>query len=206
MPDSLKTDPLSMADVKTVWPEFDHVLGPMGPVDDEGRVYVTVCEKAVWPVDLQALWRGFVIRFAAAVAASSDGNVIVWRRLPTLERFKRGRGIRARFVVRRSNPEQIVSYTREEISELPDRTDWARVDALTDEDIEAAVRDDPDAAPLDIDWSKARIVHPVRKTAISLRVDDDVLAYFKEKGRGYQTRINAVLRSYMETHREPEGP
>lgn len=101
--------------------------------------------------------------------------------------------------------ETIVSYTREEIRTLPDQTDWARVDALTDEDIAKAVRDDPDAAPLDIDWSKARIVHPVRKTAISLRIDDDVLTYFKEKGRGYQTRINAVLRAYMDAAKTEAG-
>lgn len=102
--------------------------------------------------------------------------------------------------------ETIVSYTAEEVRRLgPGETDWARVDALTDEDIEAAVRDDPDAAPLDIDWSKARIVHPVRKTAISLRLDDDVLAYFKDKGRGYQTRINAVLRAYMDAAKAEAG-
>ena len=44
-------------------------------------------------------------------------------------------------------------------------TDWARVDALTDEEIEAAVRDDPDAAPLDLDWSRAEVVIPPRKPA-----------------------------------------
>jgi uncharacterized protein (DUF4415 family) len=77
------------------------------------------------------------------------------------------------------------------------KTDWAQVDALTDKEIEAAVRGDPDAVPLDIDWSKADLVVASKKKAISIRVDEDVLDYFKREGAGYQRRINAVLRSYM---------
>ena len=62
------------------------------------------------------------------------------------------------------------------------KTDWARFDALTDEDIAKAVANDPDAAPIDIDWSDAVLVVPVRKKAISIRVDEDVLDYFKSSG------------------------
>lgn len=78
------------------------------------------------------------------------------------------------------------------------KTDWAAVDALTDKDIEVAVRNDPDAVPLDIDWSKAVLVIPSKKKAISIRVDDDVLNFYKKQGAGYQRRMNAVLRSYMD--------
>src|SRR6266550_3145065 len=78
------------------------------------------------------------------------------------------------------------------------KTDWARVDALTDEDIARAVANDPDAVPIDIDWSDAVLVVPPKKKAISIRVDEDVLDYFKRQGEGYQRRINAVLRSYMQ--------
>jgi len=46
-------------------------------------------------------------------------------------------------------------------------------------------------------WSDAVVVEPVAKRAISLRVDEDVLAWFKASGPRYQSRINAVLRSYM---------
>ena len=84
------------------------------------------------------------------------------------------------------------------------KTDWARVDALTDEDIEKAVADDPDAAPLDIDWSDAVLVVPARKKAISIRVDEDVLDFFKKEGDGYQRRINAVLRSNMQQKAKPK--
>jgi len=77
------------------------------------------------------------------------------------------------------------------------KTDLARLDALTDEDIDAAIADDPDWADFkDVDWSQATLVLP-KKTAISIRLDDDVLDYFKTAGPGYQRRINAVLRSYM---------
>ena len=78
------------------------------------------------------------------------------------------------------------------------KTDWARVDALTDKEIEEAARNDPDAVPLDVDWSKAVLVIPPKKKAISIRVDQDVLSYFRRQGAGYQRRINAVLRSYVQ--------
>ena len=84
------------------------------------------------------------------------------------------------------------------------KTDWAAVDALTDEEIEAAVRNDPDAVPLDFDWSEAVLVLPAKKKAISIRVDEDVLDYFKKKGAGYQRRMNAVLRSYMQQKGKPK--
>ena len=63
---------------------------------------------------------------------------------------------------------------------------------------------DPDAAPIDIDWSDAVLVIPARKKAISIRVDEDVLDYFKREGDGYQRRINAVLRSYMQQKAKPK--
>jgi uncharacterized protein (DUF4415 family) len=78
------------------------------------------------------------------------------------------------------------------------------VDALTDEEIEAAVRNDSDAVPLDVDWSDAVLVIPPKKKAISIRVDEDVLDYFKTEGSGYQRRMNAVLRSYMQQKRKPK--
>jgi uncharacterized protein (DUF4415 family) len=69
---------------------------------------------------------------------------------------------------------------------------------LTDEDIAEAVANDPDAVPIDIDWSDAVLVMPPKKKAISIRLDEDVLDFFKREGEGYQRRMNAVLRSYMQ--------
>jgi len=85
------------------------------------------------------------------------------------------------------------------------RTDWARVDALTDEEIEAAIRDDPDAAPeLDNEWFRtATLVMPKPKEQISIRLDADILEHFRKYPR-YQTRINAILRAAME-HEKKAG-
>lgn len=82
-------------------------------------------------------------------------------------------------------------------------TDWARLDAMTDAEIEASIASDPDWQEFkDIDWSKAVLVIPPKKKAISIRVDEDVLDYFKKQGAGYQRRMNAVLRSYMQQKRK----
>lgn len=86
------------------------------------------------------------------------------------------------------------------------KTDWTAVDALTDAQIAEAVANDPDAVPIDLDWSDAILVIPPKKTAISIRVDDDVLDFFKKQGAGYQRRMNAVLRSYMDQTIRPKKP
>ena len=80
----------------------------------------------------------------------------------------------------------------------PGRTDWQALEALTDEDIERAIAEDPDAAPiLDADWFRnAELVIPAAKIPTSMRVDGDVMDWFKAQGRGWQTRMNAVLRAY----------
>ena len=84
-----------------------------------------------------------------------------------------------------------------------DKTDWARVRAMTDEEIEAAARSDPDAQLTDAEfWKGAKLVMPDRKQPVTLRLDKDVLEWFKAQGRRYQSRMNAVLRSYMQAHRK----
>ena len=92
----------------------------------------------------------------------------------------------------------IVRYS---LNNLPkdSQTDWERVKNMTEAEIEAAAASDVDAQPTDSAfWANAEVVMPQRKRAISLRVDSDVLEWFKSHGRGYQTRMNAVLRAYME--------
>jgi len=81
------------------------------------------------------------------------------------------------------------------------QTDWARLDALRDEDIDLS--DTPEITPEM--FAKAivrRGLKPVPpKAQVTLRLDRDVLEWFKEQGRGYQTHINALLRAYMEAHK-----
>lgn len=94
--------------------------------------------------------------------------------------------------------------TRRSLASPRKRTaDWSRADHQTDADIDAAVRSDPDAAPLaDEAWFEtARIVEPPAKQAISIRLDSDVLEWFRTNSDRYQSKINAVLRAYMEHER-----
>lgn len=81
------------------------------------------------------------------------------------------------------------------------RTDWKRVDALRDEDIDLS--DSPEITPEMFARAVARRgLKPVpRKQQVTLRIDADVLDWFRRKGRGYQATINALLRAYMEAHR-----
>ena len=100
----------------------------------------------------------------------------------------------------------IVSYSAEELKAMVERgedeTDWARVDAMTEEELEAAIASDPDWADIPPDWYKhATPYYPrAHKRQITLRIDPDILDWFKRQGRGYQTRINAALRAFVEAH------
>mgnify|MGYP002399934677 CR=1 FL=1 len=83
------------------------------------------------------------------------------------------------------------------------KSDLDKLRKLTDAEIDASIANDPDWEEFkDIDWSKAVLVIPPKKKAISIRVDEDVLDYFKKEGAGYQRRMNAVLRSYMQQKRK----
>jgi uncharacterized protein (DUF4415 family) len=77
------------------------------------------------------------------------------------------------------------------------KTDWKRIDAMREEDI-----DHSDIPRLGPDFFKNAILWPGPKQQITLRVDPDVLTFFRNHGRGYQTTINAVLRKYMEARKE----
>lgn len=95
--------------------------------------------------------------------------------------------------------DRTVRYTAQEIDEMlargEDLTAWERVKALTDEEIEASI-DYEDEGRFDL--SNGRMIYtPEAKRQITLRLDPDVIEFFKAGGPGYQTRMNAVLRSYM---------
>jgi uncharacterized protein (DUF4415 family) len=98
-----------------------------------------------------------------------------------------------------------VLYTAEEIDEMlargDSRTDWAAVKAVTEEELEASIAADPDDVHEPIDWSRAVRGMPPHKRDIHIRIDEDVLDWFRRAGRGYQTRINNVLRAFMESRK-----
>ncbi len=85
----------------------------------------------------------------------------------------------------------------------PSATDWDRLANQTDEDIGNQAASDPDAAPLmSAEWlARATVVTP-NKRAISIRLDADILEFFQKEGKNYQTRINNVLRAYVDINRK----
>jgi uncharacterized protein (DUF4415 family) len=77
-------------------------------------------------------------------------------------------------------------------------TDWNRLRALTDQEISSAIEGDPAARPTDANfWKEAKVVLPQPKQTVTIRLDADLLDWLRRE-KGYQTRINAVLRTYME--------
>ena len=81
-----------------------------------------------------------------------------------------------------------------------DLTDWKRVDAMTDKDIDLS--DLPEVTPeMFARAIRRRNFQPLpRKKQLTLRIDGDVVDWYKSQGRGYQTRINSLLRAYMLEH------
>jgi uncharacterized protein (DUF4415 family) len=104
-----------------------------------------------------------------------------------------------------SKTERLVQYTAEEIDAMiargEDRTDWERLRNMTDEEIEASIDFEEEG---EFDWDTARVTTspPRAKKQITLRLDPEIIAFFREQGPGYQTRMNEVLRSYVEAHRD----
>ena len=96
----------------------------------------------------------------------------------------------------------IVSYTDNELREMQERgeskSDWAKAFAMTDEEIEAAIASDPDEAGMVVDWSTGTTEIPQPKAVLNMRVDQDIMEFFRNQGKGYQTKINAVLRTYVD--------
>ena len=85
---------------------------------------------------------------------------------------------------------------KEKVLKGKSRTDWERVKAMSDEDIDYS-----DIPPLRQDFFKEAIVRwPQQKKQITLRIDPDIIDFFKKEGKGYQSMINAVLRKYVDAH------
>lgn len=98
--------------------------------------------------------------------------------------------------------ERIVRYTTDELLAMEDKTDWARLRREEAAGIEPEL--DEEEIGIEWDWDNARLVRAPVKKAVSMRVDEDVLAFFKAAGPRYQTRMNAVLRLYMKA-RQAQG-
>lgn len=77
-------------------------------------------------------------------------------------------------------------------------TDWDRLDSMRDEDIDLS--DIPEMH--EEFFSNATLVMPEGKSSITLRLDQEVIEWFKSQGKGYQTRMNAVLKAYVKAQRK----
>ncbi|MBF0515806.1 MAG: BrnA antitoxin family protein [Nitrospirae bacterium] len=97
--------------------------------------------------------------------------------------------------------EDIKRYTAEELIDMRKRgeslTDWSKVRAMTEEELEASIAADVDDIHEELDWTQAFTGLPPRKKHINMLVDADVLDWFRSKGRGYQTYMNGVLRAFV---------
>jgi uncharacterized protein (DUF4415 family) len=94
------------------------------------------------------------------------------------------------------NETNIVRYSAAELEEMiargESRTDFARILAKTEEELEQDIASDPDWADM-----VAEAIMPTPKQLLSLRLDTDVVRWFRDQGPGYQTRMNAVLRAFV---------
>jgi len=80
-------------------------------------------------------------------------------------------------------------------------TDWNGLRDLSDRKNRRAIEKDPEVRPTDADfWKGAKVVLPQAKQTVTIRLDADLLEWLRQQ-KGYQTRVNAVLRSWMQASR-----
>jgi len=100
--------------------------------------------------------------------------------------------------------EGLVRYSAYELATMKSETDCARVDAMTQEEIERMA--DEDDGPLLEGWEQTIVLGvPGPKQDVHIRLDPAVLRWFKSHGPGYQTRINEVLRAFVQA-KQQSGP
>jgi uncharacterized protein (DUF4415 family) len=94
---------------------------------------------------------------------------------------------------------------RRKIARGESKTDWKRVEAMSQSEVERLA--DEDEGRLAPDWDSTVMVGlPPTKQDIHIRLDGDILDWFRGRGRGYQTRINAVLRAFVQMRQRVERP
>ena len=97
---------------------------------------------------------------------------------------------------------RIVSY--KSLDDMPPPKPLSRAfREMSEEEVERRAAADPDAGVIPTGfWDKAELRMPLTKQQITLRLDPDVIGWFKRTGKGYQSRMGAVLRSYVEAKRK----
>jgi uncharacterized protein (DUF4415 family) len=97
----------------------------------------------------------------------------------------------------------IKSYTAAELKakRAESRTELAKVDAMTDEKLEQLIADDEDERGIRPDWTQAKLILPHAKQSVHLRLEQDIIDFFKAHGKGHIARMQAVLKAYVDAHR-----
>lgn len=93
--------------------------------------------------------------------------------------------------------------TKRTLNVMPELTgeQKAEIEALMSMGDESIDYSDAPVMPDGTVWHRVDLPTPENKTQITLRIDADVVDFFKEKGRRYQTKINAVLKAYVDAHK-----
>ena len=90
---------------------------------------------------------------------------------------------------------KIVRYSSDNLPK-PSKKDWDRLDAIKDKDIDYSdipeVTDFSQFRP----WEQRQMFKPI-KVAVTCKLDADIVAWLKQGGKGYQTRLNTILRQVM---------
>ena len=102
-----------------------------------------------------------------------------------------------------------VRYTAKQIKAKiargEDRTNWDKIDAVTGAQLEASICADVDDVRGEPDWTQAIVGIPAPKDHINIRIDHDVLQWFRSNGKGYQTLMNNVLRAFVQTRQQRQN-
>jgi uncharacterized protein (DUF4415 family) len=100
--------------------------------------------------------------------------------------------------------EHIIRYTADDIAKMRARgesqTNWEKLDALIEDELDEVIASDPDSAIPPEDWEVAILGTPEATEAkkhMNFRIDADIWHWFRAQGKGYQAKMNAVLRAYM---------
>ena len=97
------------------------------------------------------------------------------------------------------------SQIKAKIARDEDRTDWKKIDSVSGAKLEASIRADADDVHEEPDWTQSVMGMPARKDHINIRVDHDVLQWFRANGKGYQTLMNNVLRAFMQSRQQRDN-
>ena len=97
----------------------------------------------------------------------------------------------------------IKSYTAAELKALraESLTNLKKVDAMTDKKLEKLIAEDDEERGLQPDWTRAKLFLPKPKQSVHLRLEEDIIQFFKAQGKGHISRMQAVLKAYVDAHR-----